>query len=295
MLDSVIAHRAAVTGGCPQDAARTVKRATLRYGADRAQVGEVWRPDTGARSAAGRGAASTAGFWRQLYTKRLMHRMAGAVVAHGWVAYNIEYRRVGTLGHGGWPEMFDDVADAIEALADVEGIDHRTSGHGRSLCRRPSGPRWPRSSPGRRDVRGPRAVSGRVCAAVSLAGVVDLAAAARRGAERGGRPRRWAADPTMSRLATPWVRLRRCCHCTHPNTSSTDRRTRPCRRRSARTTSSRPGRSETGPIRARARRGAPRDDRPTRSGLSRGRGPARDRPRLIPSRPLHPLGVPERI
>jgi len=159
-----------------------VKRATLRYGADRAQVGEVWRPDTGAR-ALPVVVLIHGGFWRQLYTKRLMHRMAGAVVAHGWVAYNIEYRRVGTLGHGGWPETFDDVSDAIEALADVEGVDHRrvaTVGHsaGGHLAL------WAGSSRSTGRPR-PRPVSVRVCAAVSLAGVVDLAAAVRRGVGNG--------------------------------------------------------------------------------------------------------------
>ncbi len=105
-------------------------KATL-YGPDRAQVAEVWRPGV-EDHALPVVALIHGGFWRQIYTKRLMHRMAEAVVAHGWVAYNIEYRRVGAFGSGGWPATFDDVSQAIEALAAVDGIDQRrvaTCGH----------------------------------------------------------------------------------------------------------------------------------------------------------------------
>ncbi len=152
-----------------------MKRETLRYGPDRAQVADVWRPDGGVALPVV--ALIHGGFWRQLYTKRLMHRMAEAVVARGWVAYNIEYRRVGLVGHGGWPETFDDVSEAIEALRDVDGVDLRrvaTCGHsaGGQLAL------WAGSSrtTGNRRRR-PPAVT--LCAAVSLAGVVDLVAAAR--------------------------------------------------------------------------------------------------------------------
>jgi acetyl esterase/lipase len=153
-----------------------MKKATLRYGPDRAQVAEVWRPRDEDR-ALPVVALIHGGFWRQIYTKRLMHRLAEAVVTRGWVAYNIEYRRVGAFGRGGWPATFDDVSEAIEALAAVDGIDQRrvaTCGHSAG------GPLalWAGSS---RTTGSPcpRPLSVRVCAAVSLAGVVDLAAAAR--------------------------------------------------------------------------------------------------------------------
>ena len=149
---------------------------TLRYGPDRAQVAEVWRPDDrdGARPVV---VLIHGGFWRQIYTKRLMHRMARALAAHGWIAYNIEYRRIGPLGHGGWPETFDDVSEAIDALSGVEGADLRrvaTCGHsaGGHLAL------WAGSS---RATGTPRRAPASVglCTAVSLAGVVDLVAAAR--------------------------------------------------------------------------------------------------------------------
>ena len=61
-----------------------------------------------------------------------MHRLARAVTARGWMAYNIEYRRVGRFGPGGWPWTFEDVSDAIDALAGVDGVDLQrvaTCGH----------------------------------------------------------------------------------------------------------------------------------------------------------------------
>ena len=153
-------------------------RGTLvRYGSHHAQVAEVWRPP-GVVSDRPVVVLIHGGFWRQLYTKRLMHRMARAIVAHGWVAYNIEYRRVGRFGGGGWPVTFDDVVDALDALAGVEGVDQRrivTCGHsaGGHLAL------WAaaRRSGGTGSRVGPRGV--RVHTAISLAGVVDLAAAAR--------------------------------------------------------------------------------------------------------------------
>jgi acetyl esterase/lipase len=155
-----------------------MRRELVRYGPHHAQVAEIWRPP-GVVSVCPAVVLIHGGFWRQLYTKRLMHRMARAIAAYGWVAYNIEYRRVGRLGGGGWPETFDDVVDALDALAGVEGIDRRrivTCGHsaGGHLAL------WSGST--RSSGTGPRARSGgvRVHTAISLAGVVDLAAAARR-------------------------------------------------------------------------------------------------------------------
>jgi acetyl esterase/lipase len=118
------------------------------------------------------------GFWRQIYTKRLMHRLARAVVAQGWMAYNVEYRRVGAFGAGGWPETFHDVSDALNALDQVEGIDPRrivTCGHsaGGHLAL------WA-GSPRATGVRKESATNPiQIAAAISLAGVVDLVEAAR--------------------------------------------------------------------------------------------------------------------
>ena len=153
-----------------------MRPATVRYGPDRAQVAEVWRPEAG-RAALPVVVLVHGGFWHQHFTKRLMHRLARAVTSQGWMAYNIEYRRVGPFGGGGWPGTFEDVSDAIDALDRVEGVDRRrvaTCGHsaGGQLAL------WAASSRSTGDTRRP-ARSVEVCAAASLAGVVDLVSAAR--------------------------------------------------------------------------------------------------------------------
>jgi acetyl esterase/lipase len=107
------------------------------------------------------------GFWRDRYDRTLMTPLARDLAARGYVAWNVEYRRVGREG-GGWPGTLDDVAAALDALADVREADtarvialgHSAGGH---LAL------WLAGRDGRV----------RVGAAVSLAGVCDLV----RGAE----------------------------------------------------------------------------------------------------------------
>ena len=82
--------------------------------------------------------------------------LARDVILHGWAAWNIEYRRVGQQG-GGWPGTLEDVAAAVDALADLDalaGLDvpldlarvvavgHSAGGHllGCSSARPPRGP-----------------------------------------------------------------------------------------------------------------------------------------------------------
>ena len=177
---------------------------TVRYGPDRAQVAEVWRPEAG-RDPLPVVVLIHGGFWHQHFTKRLMHRLARAVVSRGWMAYNLEYRRVGPFGGGGWPGTFEDVSDAIDALSRVEDVDHQqvaTCGHsaGGQLAL------WAASSRSTGDAERPPPLV-EVCAAASLAGVVDLAAAAHqfvgRGAVQtlmGGGP---DAVPDRYRLGSP--------------------------------------------------------------------------------------------
>jgi len=181
-----------------------VRTETIRYGAQRGQVAEVWRPD-GAGEVLPVVVLIHGGFWRQQYTKRLMHRLARAVTDRGWIGYNIEYRRVGPFGRGGWPETFEDVSDAIDALTRMDGVDQQrvaTCGHsaGGQLAL------WAASSRSTGDPGRP-APKVEVAAAASLAGVVDLEAAARqfvgRGAVQalmGGGP---DAVPDRYRLGSP--------------------------------------------------------------------------------------------
>lgn len=105
---------------------------TIRYGDDPAQFGELSRA-TGASK--GVVVVIHGGFWREAYDLSLGRPLAASLISHGWNAFNLEYRRVGN--GGGWPETFDDVADGIDALATVKGLDttkvitlgHSAGGH----------------------------------------------------------------------------------------------------------------------------------------------------------------------
>ena len=59
------------------------------------------------------------GFWRAKWSKRVSRAVSADLARRGRAAWNIEYRRVGD--GGGWPETFDDVGAAIEALPGVAG------------------------------------------------------------------------------------------------------------------------------------------------------------------------------
>lgn len=96
------------------------------------------------------------GFWRARWTEPLMDPFCDALAALGYAAWNIEYRRVGA--GGGYPATLEDVAAACRAAPEPTlAIGHSAGGH---LAL------W-------------AAAQGLVPAAVSLAGVCDLAAGAR--------------------------------------------------------------------------------------------------------------------
>ena len=108
------------------------------------------------------------GFWRERWDRTLMTPLAIDLSSRGYVAWNVEYRRIGQEG-GGWPGTFDDVTAAADALAEVSEVDlthlvavgHSAGGH---LAL------W----------LGARAHGRvRIRASVSLAGVADLDAAFR--------------------------------------------------------------------------------------------------------------------
>ncbi|MEA2473421.1 MAG: hypothetical protein QOE06_1336 [Thermoleophilaceae bacterium] len=58
------------------------------------------------------------GYWRSRYGKSLMRGVSADLARRGFAAWNVEYRRVGRHG-GGWPATFDDVAAAIDLLAEL--------------------------------------------------------------------------------------------------------------------------------------------------------------------------------
>lgn len=143
------------------------------YGSGRSQYGELFRPEQPRH----RGVVVIihGGFWRAQYALPLGRPLAVDLTRHGYICWNIEYRRVGN--GGGWPTTLADVAAAIDHLADLDvdtssvvTVGHSAGGHlavwaaGRAAL--------PATQPGGL----PRVA---VTAAVSQAGVLDLRRAAR--------------------------------------------------------------------------------------------------------------------
>lgn len=147
------------------------------------------------------------GYWQPGFDRRLMVPLADDLTARGHAVWNIDYRPVGR--GGGWPGSFADVATAVDALGPAArhaglGVDRVvTVGHsaGGTLALWAAARRGlPTGAVGAR----PRVAP---CAAVSLAGVNDLAAGARAGIGAGactqlmgGSPE---AVPDRYRLASP--------------------------------------------------------------------------------------------
>lgn len=151
------------------------------YGPDPSQFGELTRPDGPPR---GTVVVLHGGFWRAAYGLELGRPLAADLAAHGFTAWNVEYRRVGV--GGGWPGTLDDVAAALDRLAEpfdgtpvdagaVVAVGHSAGGHLATwLAGRPA---LPAGAPGAAPRATPRGV-------VSQAGVLDLAVAARTGVGR---------------------------------------------------------------------------------------------------------------
>jgi len=58
------------------------------------------------------------GYWQPPYTRLVTRPLCLDLVRRGYAAYNVEYRRLGRDG-GGWPQTFQDVAAAIDHLAEL--------------------------------------------------------------------------------------------------------------------------------------------------------------------------------
>jgi acetyl esterase/lipase len=101
------------------------------------------------------------GFWRTPYAADLMDALCGDLAARDYEAWNVEYRRIGA--GGGWPTTFEDVRAAVaEAGEPFVTLGHSAGGH---LAL------WLAAERG-------------ATLAVSVAGVVDLVEAWRRGLSR---------------------------------------------------------------------------------------------------------------
>lgn len=163
--------------------------ARIAYGADPLQFGELWLPR-------GEGPHPVVvlihgGCWlADLPGLELMDHVAGDLRDRGKAVWNIEYRRIGHEG-GGYPGTFQDAAaalDHVRKLAEPHRLDlgrvavsgHSAGGHLAvwSLAR----PRLAEASP--LHVTDPLATRG----AVSLAGIVDLAAYRAEGPDACGGP-----------------------------------------------------------------------------------------------------------
>jgi acetyl esterase/lipase len=149
-----------------QDRSRQDGAVRITYGDDPSQFVELHRPSTASRGVV---VVIHGGFWKSAYDHTLGTPLARSLAEQGWTAWNIEYRRVGN--GGGAPETFDDVAAAIDALADVDDLDLSTVvtlGHS-------AGGHLAVWAAGRRDP------GVRVTHAISQAGVLDLVASDRAG------------------------------------------------------------------------------------------------------------------
>src|SRR5688500_13873711 len=91
----------------------------VRYGTARSQFGDLPLPG-GARGRWPVAVVLHGGFWRDAYDLHLMDAVSTDLAAAGWAAWNVEYRRLGRDG-GGWPATFEDVATAVDHLADLAG------------------------------------------------------------------------------------------------------------------------------------------------------------------------------
>lgn len=147
----------------------------ITYGSDGSQFGELYTPSR--KQHAGTVVILHGGFWLAEYGLSLGKPLARDLVGRGYTCWNLEYRRVGN--GGGWPTTFQDVAAGIDRLADLDvdtshvvAIGHSAGGQlavwaaGRGQL--------PTGSPG-------AGAKVPVTAAVSQAGVLDLAVAARTG------------------------------------------------------------------------------------------------------------------
>ncbi|MDQ6747196.1 MAG: alpha/beta hydrolase [Candidatus Dormibacteraeota bacterium] len=191
-------------------------RKVIPYGREAEQYGELWLPHgTGPHPVA---VVIHGGFWRRRYGCGLMRPLSAALAAQGVAAWNVEYRRVGSPG-GGWPGTLLDVAAAVDHLRHVAAGTPDTEGQTLDLARvgvigHSAGGHLAVWAAGRRSLRhgdpgaGPEV---QPVAAVSLAGVLDLADAAGRGLGGGAVPALLGGSPTglpdRYRVASPAERL----------------------------------------------------------------------------------------
>jgi acetyl esterase/lipase len=97
-----------------------VQRHRYNYGNDPSQWGELFLPGLPS-GAAHRGVVVVVhgGYWRSKYGAELGEPLAADLAAHGFAAWNLEYRRAGN--GGGWPFTFQDILAGIDKLQELAG------------------------------------------------------------------------------------------------------------------------------------------------------------------------------
>ncbi|MEV7992121.1 alpha/beta hydrolase [Streptomyces sp. NPDC086077] len=168
-IDELVSVRSGVRYDDAADGPRAVR--TIAYGTEPSQVGELYLPE-------GDGPFPVVvlvhgGWWTAMFDHREAVPLAEDLVSLGFAVWNIEYRRIGEPG-GGWPGTFDDVAAAVDAVADLDPaidtrrvlvVGHSAGGHLATWVAHRAA--LPEGVPGARPGIKP-------IGAVSLAGVLDL-------------------------------------------------------------------------------------------------------------------------
>jgi acetyl esterase/lipase len=178
----------------------------IRYGDDESQIAELHLPAGTAKVPVA--VVIHGGFWMSGYGMELATPLAEDLAKQGIAGYAIEYRRVGN--GGGWPATFEDVAAAIDKLAEQPRVDlskvvavgHSAGGHLAVWAASRAG--LPKDAPG----AAPRVL---LKGAVSQAGVLDLVNAYDEQVGGDAVPSFLGGTPTEDRkrydLASPYQRL----------------------------------------------------------------------------------------
>jgi acetyl esterase/lipase len=114
------------------------------------------------------------GSWRARYGKLIMKPVCTDLRRRGLAAWNIEYRRLGRGQGGGWPATFDDVAAAIDHLAELR--DPRLDLGSLAMVGHSAGGQLALWAASRTDSRVP---IGRVCGQAAVCDLVSAGASAR--------------------------------------------------------------------------------------------------------------------
>jgi acetyl esterase/lipase len=180
-----------------------------RYGSDPSQFADLHRP--AGRRRPGTVVLIHGGWWGSRYGSDNLDEVAADLAGRGWVTWNVEYRRLG-IG-GGYPSTLQDAAAAIDHLATLADVDtervvavgHSAGGH---LATWAAGrTKLTAGAPGAEPVI-------KIAGVVSLAGALDLRAAAREklgngaaielmGGDPGEFPEEYAVADPLSQVPIP--------------------------------------------------------------------------------------------